>query len=162
MIRGLIRAVHALEDSLLIASLVTMLGLALLQIFMRNFLDDGFLWAESFLRILVLWVAMLGAMVATRANDHIKIDVLARYVPTGVTRYFSALTCLFAAGVCGLVAWHSIELVRFEYEDQTIAFAFVPVWVCQAILPVGFGVMALRFVAYAIRQLLGWDNGESA
>ena len=43
MTRRLIRVIHTLEDSLLVASLVTMLGLALLQIFMRNVLDDGFL-----------------------------------------------------------------------------------------------------------------------
>jgi len=39
--------------------------------------------------------------------------------------------------------------IGYEYEDGTIAFADVPVWLCQSIMPIGFGVMALRFF-YAV------------
>ena len=47
-------------------ALVSILVMALIQIVLRNVFDSGLLWAESFLRILVLWIAILGAMVATR------------------------------------------------------------------------------------------------
>ena len=70
----LVDFLHRLENIALISALISMLGIAVLQIFLRNFFDSGFLWAESFLRILVLWVAMLGAMVATREKNHISID----------------------------------------------------------------------------------------
>ena len=48
---------HRLEDGALVLALVSMLVMALTQIVLRNVFDSGFLWAESFLRILVLWVA---------------------------------------------------------------------------------------------------------
>ena len=70
----ILRTLHLLEDTALIFSLLVMLCMALLQIVMRNFFESGFLWAESFLRVLVLWVAVLGAMVATRERNHINID----------------------------------------------------------------------------------------
>ena len=54
--------------------------LALLQILLRNAFGFGFLWAESVLKILVLWIALLGAMVATREDHHIKIDLLERFL----------------------------------------------------------------------------------
>ncbi len=147
--------IHRLEDTALIAALISMLGLAVLQIFLRNFFDSGFLWAESFLRILVLWVAMLGAMVATRENNHISIDALSRYLPRRLQHSFRILTSGFSAVICGTVAWHSFQYIQLEFEDQTIAFASVPVWVCQSILPFGFAVISLRFVHRTLLGLLG-------
>ncbi len=151
----LIDSLHRLEDTVLISALASMLILAIIQIVLRNFFDSGFLWAESSLRILVLWVAILGAMVATRENNHINIDTLSRYVPENWQPAIRLLTSLFAAAICGTVAWHAFVFVQFEYEDQTIAFASVPTWACQSILPFGFAVMAFRFIYSAFAGLLG-------
>ncbi len=144
--KSALNLLHRAEDGLLILALVSMLLMALAQIFLRNFFDSGFLWAESFLRIMVLWVAMLGAMVATRERNHISIDLLSRLLPPKLFLPLRILAQLFAVVVCGVAAWYCLEYVGYEYEDETIAFAEVPVWVCQAILPVGFAVMALRFL----------------
>ncbi len=148
----LFRWVHLTEDALLVISLLTMLCIALLQIILRNGFDSGMLWAESFSRVLVLWIAMLGAMVATRENNHISIDAVSRFLPLRLRSYVSMLTLLIAAIVCAVVAWFSLEFVLFEYEDQTIAFASVPNWVCQIILPLGFAVMSLRFFVLIVKH----------
>ena len=131
----LFRWVHLTEDALLVFSLLAMLCIALVQIILRNGFDSGMLWAESFSRVLVLWIAMLGAMVATRDNNHISIDAVSRFMPLRWRSGMSMLTLLIAAIVCAVVAWFSLEFVLFEYEDQTIAFASVPNWVCQIYCP---------------------------
>ncbi len=141
-----LRYLHRFEDGLLVLSLVSMLFMALLQIGLRNFFDSGFLWAESFLRILVLWVAMLGAMVATRERNHISIDLLSRILPPRIYTPLRGFAMMFSVAICAAAAWYSLEYVGYEYQDETIAFAEVPVWVCQSILPAGFAVMALRFL----------------
>jgi TRAP-type C4-dicarboxylate transport system permease small subunit len=116
---------------------------------MRNFFDSGFLWAESFLRILVLWIAMLGAMVATRESNHISIDALTRYLGPTLKKLVQFVITLFSASVCGVVAYYSFIFVGFEYEEGTTAFAEVPTWLCQSIIPLGFSVMTLRFLIRA-------------
>ena len=146
----LVNLIHRAEDTLLIGALASMLLMALLQIVLRNFFDAGLLWAESFLRILVLWVAMLGAMVATRERNHINIDALSRLLTVKQRKVLGLVTGLFSAGICGLVAYHAVEFVRYEYEDETTAFGVVPTWICQAIIPFGLGVMAWRFLLQAI------------
>jgi TRAP-type C4-dicarboxylate transport system permease small subunit len=153
MFGAMLRYAHRTEDGVLIAALVSMLIMALVQIVLRNFFDSGLLWAESALRILVLWVAMLGAMVATRESNHIAIDLVTRFLPLHLKKYAILLSYLFSAVICGLVAYHAVEFIKFEYEDQTIAFASVPTWVCQSIIPFGFGVMALRFTFHGIAGL---------
>lgn len=134
-----------------------MLSMALLQIVLRNVFDISLLWIEPFIRILVLWVAMLGAMVATRQGHHISIDVVARYVPARMERVGAIVTSTVSGVICLVIAWTSIEFIQYEYEYGTIAFAFVPTWVCQAILPFGFAVMGLRFIVAALLRLLGRD-----
>jgi TRAP-type C4-dicarboxylate transport system permease small subunit len=150
----MLKGIHWVEDSLLVAALASMLGMAVLQILLRNFFDFGIFWAESFLRILVLWVAMLGAMVATRESNHISIDVLTRYVTGVPLRIVSFVGKAFSALVCGVVAYYAFLYVQFEFIDETIEFAQVPTWVCQSIIPVGFSVMALRFGLQAILSLV--------
>lgn len=147
------RILHRLEDGVLVLALATMLGMAIYQIILRNFFDSGLVWAESFVRVLVLWIAMLGAMVATREDRHINIDAISRFLPVTVARLAAVVTRLFAAVVCGLVAFYSLELVMFEFEDQTIAFAMVPNWVTQSVIPFGFAVMSLRFLWASLVQL---------
>ena len=159
LFRTAFRWVHRLEDSVLILALLSMLIMALTQIILRNFFDSGFLWAESFLRILVLWVAMLGAMVATRERNHISIDLLSRFVHPRIFRPLLALAQLFAASICFAAAYYCVDYIRYEYEDGTIAFASVPVWLCQSILPVGFVVMGLRSV---IAVFVSGDDMEEA
>lgn len=146
-----VKVVQQLEEVLLISALVSMLTMALVQIFLRNFFDTGILWAESFLRIVVLWVGVLGAMVATRQNNHITVDAISRYLSTTARRITSTIANLFAAVICIVVAWESFKLARIEYQDHTIGFGAVPMWVCQSILPAGFGIMGMRFMINAAR-----------
>ena len=155
MIRSLATWLHRLEDGTLILALVTMLVLAVVQIILRDFFDQGLLWAESFLRVLVLWVTMLGAMVATRQRSHISIDAVSRYLPGRVARAVALFTNLVSAAICAAVAFYSVKFIHFEYQDQTVAFANVPSWICESILPIGFGVMGLRFLIDAVKHLLG-------
>jgi TRAP-type C4-dicarboxylate transport system permease small subunit len=151
MIGKIRRVLHLVENSLLVTALIAMLLIAIMQILMRNFIDSGFLWAESFLRILVLWVAMLGALVATREKNHITIDALTRFLAG--RKIILLVSNLAASVICGVVAWYAFEFVSYEYQDQTVAFANVPTWLCQSILPIGFTGMSLRFLITSVTGL---------
>ncbi|MCH8220487.1 MAG: TRAP transporter small permease subunit [Proteobacteria bacterium] len=65
-----------IENGLLVLILTSMILLASTQIFLRNFLSTGFTIGDELLRILVLWLAMLGALAASRDQRHIAIDAL--------------------------------------------------------------------------------------
>jgi TRAP-type C4-dicarboxylate transport system permease small subunit len=135
-----------LEDGLLVLLLTGMILLAGTQILLRNAWGTGLTWSDPLLRVGVLWIALLGAMAATRTAHHIRIDVLSRFLPPKITRYNRLVTDLFTAIVCLLVAWHAGRFVHDEYLDGSLLFAAVPAWACELILPVGFGVMGLRYL----------------
>lgn len=141
---------RGIEDALLITSFVAMLVFAGLQITMRNLFDSGFDWIDPLLRILVLWVGMLGAVAATREDRHISIDVLSRFVPQTALPWLKRVTAIATAIICAMLAWHTFRFVRDEYAYSDVEVAGLPVWVWQSILPIGFALMTCRFVLNAI------------
>ena len=145
-LKRLQRAVLAIEDGLLTTALAATLLLAIGQILLRNIWHTGISWADPSLRVLILWIALLGAMAATRDGNHIKMDIMSRYLSPRLRSISGRVTDLFAMSVCTLMAWHSARFVQFEFEDGSLLFASVPAWACELILPLGFGIMALRFL----------------
>jgi TRAP-type C4-dicarboxylate transport system permease small subunit len=147
------RLVGHVEDGLLVALLGSMILLATAQILLRNLWDTGLIWADPSLRIAVLWIALLGAMAATRDNNHIRIDLLTRFLPPRARRWALLITDLFSSLVCGLLAWHGGRFVYFEWQDGNSLFSSVPAWACELIIPLAFGIMALRFLLNGLLQL---------
>lgn len=157
--RGL-RGVHWLEDAVLVLLLLAMIGVAVMQIVLRNGFDGGFLWAESFLRVLVLWIGLAGAMAASREHRHINIDIAGRFLPPLARKVATVFTALFTAGVAFTVAWYALDFVKVEYESPSPAFADVPTWVCESIMPFAFAVIGLRYLLLAL--LTPWRDSASA
>lgn len=144
-----------IEDLLLILILAGMILLAGSQILLRNYWDAGLAWGDPLLRVAVLWVGLLGAMAATRDNNHIKIDILYRFLPGKAKHISRVVTDLFTASVCAIIAYYATQLVIMEKQDGVMAFSNVPSWVCELIIPFGFGIMALRFYLNFLMGVVG-------
>lgn len=140
------------EDSLLVLILAAMVGLAATQIVLRNLFDGAILWADPMLRVGVLWVGMIGAMVATRSDKQITVDAVSRFLPIRWKARVRIVTDLFTAGVSAVVAWSALRLVLDDRAAGATAVAFVPIWACEAILPVAFGVIAFRYLLFAVKH----------
>ncbi len=134
-----------IEAILLVSTFLFILLIAVLQIVLRNFFDMGIIWADTFLRIAVLWLGMMGALFASRNNKHINMNLGLKYLSGKRLRYVKAIVHLFTALICFVVAWYGVNLVLMEYEDAGIAFASIPIWVSVSIIPIGFTIMALRY-----------------
>ena len=150
-----------LEDAVLVLLLGGMILLAALQILLRNGFDSGLVWADELLRILVLWVGLAGALAASRDRNQIRIDVLSRFLGPRAQVGMRLLTDVFTAGVCGVVAWHAFVFVKgsFEYEDTLLGN--LPAWWFQLIMPIGFFLMAWRYLVHAAQDLLEVLRGRS-
>jgi len=149
--RGWLDALHRIEEWVLTVLVIVLVVLSGTQIVMRNAFGGGFTWADPFLRTLVVWTAMLGALAAVREDKHIAVDVLQRFLPPRAQRAARVLTLLFAAAICGAMAWHSVGFVGIDVGSPANGdgVPWLPAWVLESILPFGFGMMALRFLLRA-------------
>jgi TRAP-type C4-dicarboxylate transport system permease small subunit len=153
MLARLQRAVALFEDALLVALLTAMIAIAGTQIVLRNLFDSAILWADPLLRVAVLWVGMIGAMVATRFDKQITIDAVSRFVPEHWKFRLRVVTDLFTAAVSAVVAWSAFRLMMGDRAEAGMAIAFVPVWVCESVLPVAFAAISLRYLLFAVEHL---------
>jgi len=141
------------EDSILVALVLMIIGMAVNQIILRNLFGTGIIWGDIMVRILVLWIGMTGAMAASRRGDHINIDILTRYLPPQFKSVIRGFIAFLTAGISSVAAYYSFKFVAGEYSFGEQAFAGVPVWICEVIIPLGFSVIALRYFMLGIHLL---------
>ena len=150
IVSRILAGLHRLEDALLVLLLGSMIAIAAAQVIMRNLFDSGFFWGDAAVKVGVLWLAIVGAMVASRSDEHIRIDLVNHFLGDRAKENLKRLINLFTCAILALFAWSSLTFVQFEYEDQTIAFANVPSWICAIVIPIGTGIMSLRYAIQTV------------
>ena len=140
---------HRAEDGLLAALLGSLLLLSVAQIVLRLVFEAGLPWAEPVSRAGVLFLALLGALGATRSGKHIAIDALPRFLAPRSRRAVWAISQVAAAVVCLALAWLAAGMVGMEREAPVPFVAGIPSWVPMLVVPLGFGLMGLRFLVAA-------------
>jgi TRAP-type C4-dicarboxylate transport system permease small subunit len=154
------RAGSLAEDILLILILSMMIILAGGQILLRNVFDIGFIWGDELLRMLVLWIAVAGAVAASRSDKHISIAILDRFLPEFLKSLSKIVINIFTASVTGAVAWFSLQFALTSREYGDILLGSVPAWWLQLILPVGFGLIAYRYIVMTFKVVIALLTGE--
>jgi len=144
------KMLQKIEDGILVSLLLLMISMAVLQIFMRNMFDSGIIWGDSLVRVLVLWIGLMGAMIASRNNNHISIDILSRYLPEQIKKITHLIIYIFTSFVCAVMAYFSLNFVIMEKQDGFTAFANIPAWACESIIPIAFAIISLRYIFLSI------------
>jgi len=136
------------EEFLLIVILIGLMGLGFLQVILRNFFESGFLWADVFLRHLVLWIGLIGASLATKQNKHLNMDALTRLFSPKTVAIISVFLNIVAAIISGVfvVAGYFFVKDEFEMGGDKMILLNVPIWVAQLIIPIAFTIITLRFL----------------
>lgn len=157
------RTIYLLEDSLLIGLLVSMIVLSSGQIVLRNFFDFGFIWIDPLLRVLVLWTGLIGATVASRQNKHIRIDLISRFFSKRLHLAIQVFIGFFTAFICAIIAWFGSHWVLTDYQEKLTSFSGLPNWILEIIIPIAFGLIAIRYLMLSIcwlRMFFFFDEGE--
>jgi TRAP-type C4-dicarboxylate transport system permease small subunit len=160
-IRLIDRALTAIVTVVLICAFSFMLGLAVLQVFLRGTLHTGIPWGDVAARQLVIWVGFFGAYLATRSDKHFHIDILARFLAPRLRLWASALSDLFAALICLFLVAASRTFVSVGLDASATLFLGIPQTAAASIVPAGFALIAVQFVLRAIDGLATAVRGAS-
>lgn len=148
------------ENFALVALLGTMVVLAVLQIVLRQFFDDGIVWADELIKIIVLWLAMIGSIAAARDNRHIRIDLLSHILPERGVILTRMLVDLFAAVVCAVIAWQAWRYLQIEIEFEETVLLNLPAWMAHSIVPAAFLLICYRFLVSVLKEVYEMFRGE--
>ncbi len=133
--------------------LLTMLFVAFYQVLLRNFYDFSYLWADQLVRILVLWVGLLGASIATHQSQHLSIDVVTKFLPARVSQVVKLLVRIFAVVVCILLARASWSYMVLQMEMGEKSLFGLPAWSTETIIPGAFILISFHFLIHIIQGM---------
>jgi C4-dicarboxylate transporter DctM subunit len=148
------RAARHLEHGLLILALLAAALLPLADTLGRPF---GFHVpaGADYLQQVVLWLAFLGGLVATREHRHLSLSTAELFGEGAVRRFGRVLAAAVSAATVGILTYAAIGLVLANREEGRTLMGGVPVWLLELVMPLALGLMALRFAAGASKGWLG-------
>src|SRR3954464_13839060 len=108
----------------------------------RYALHRPLIWSDELASILFLWLAMLGAAVAFRRAEHMRMTAVVANARPAMRAYLDLVATAAALAFLVLIAWPSYEYAYEESFITTPALQIANIWRAAA-LPVGIGLMAL-------------------
>src|SRR5882724_2205224 len=115
----------------------------------RYLFHNPFTWSDELASILFLWLAMLGAVVAFRRGEHMRMSMLVALAGPWRRTFLEAFAVALAIAFLLLVMWPAIEYAADEAAVLTPALEVPNIWRASA-MPVGCGLMlvfaALRLI----------------
>jgi tripartite ATP-independent transporter DctM subunit len=108
----------------------------------RYGLRSPLIWSDELASILFLWLAMLGAAVAFRRSEHMRMTAIVAGAKPVMRNYLDMIATCAALAFLLLVAWPAYEYAYEESFITTPALQIPNIWRAAA-LPVGIGLMAL-------------------
>src|SRR5438477_7665715 len=125
----------------------------------RYGLHRPLIWSDELASILFLWLAMLGAAVAFRRAEHMRMTAIVASAKPAMRIYLDLVATCAALAFLLLVAWPAYEYAYEESYITTPALQISNIWRAAA-LPVGIALMALfAFLRLArsgnVRTMLG-------
>ncbi len=108
----------------------------------RYGLHRPLIWSDELASILFLWLAMLGAAVAFRRAEHMRMTAIVASAKPAMRTYLDLVATCAALAFLLLVAWPAYEYAYEESFITTPALQIPNIWRAAA-LPVGIGLMAL-------------------
>jgi TRAP-type C4-dicarboxylate transport system permease small subunit len=139
-VRGVLAVLRVVAGVLLVGSV----ALNFTNVIARYFFSASIYWAEEVMLFLMVGCVFLGSGVVAWSGRQIRMDVVVSMLPPKAREalhVFSELVFIAVAITIVAFAWPVIhDLYNFDQRSQS---AEVPLYIPQALIPVGLGIMAL-------------------
>lgn len=137
------------ENLLLAATMGAMALLPLAEIALRSLFHVGVSGAASLTQHLGLIAGMLGAAIAAREGRLLSLSTVESLLKGRAALQARVFARSVTAIIAALLCFASVEFVLAERAGGNVIAYGIPVWLGQAALPIGFGLIALRLACTA-------------
>jgi C4-dicarboxylate transporter DctQ subunit len=116
-------------------------------------------WAEEVIVYLLVWAVMIVASELARSDGHVRPDVVLRLLPPQGQRWLEIANSLIAVIFCTGLAYYGWQIVSTAWllDERSATDLQFPMWLYYLALPVGGGLMALRYLGRLRRYLFAFD-----
>jgi len=138
------RLLHRVEGGVLIAAFFASMILPLVDALGRPFHGFAVPGAATYRAQLMLWLAFVGGLLATRERHHLTLstaEAIGSAKGRARARLFSSSV---AAAVCAVLAYSAWGVVMADREQGNRLAIGLPAWVSECVMPAALALIALR------------------
>jgi TRAP-type C4-dicarboxylate transport system permease small subunit len=132
------------EDLLVVLALAALVFVPLGEIVLRRVFHTGITGATAFQQHLTLLIGLLGGALAARERRLLTLSTLLDCLKGKWKLWARVFSSALAAGISVFLRMAATQLVQTEKEAGKILAYGIPLWTIQVVMPVSFGVIALR------------------
>ena len=145
----------------IVALLITAeIGILLAGVVARYFLNTPLVWTDEAASLLFLWLASLGAVVALRRGEHMRMTALVAKASPERRAWFDTVAIAATLAFLLMVVWPAFEFAAGEVIVTTPSLEISNAWRASA-LPVGLALMAVM-AAIRLLRVGDWRRVASA
>ncbi len=151
ILTGFVRGVDAIMRVVrLVLGIVLILSVLLnfANVIGRKFLAAPIIGAEEVMSFLMITLVFLGAGVVAYDGTHINMEILIDRFPPRLRSAFKAFAHIAAIGIAAALVVLGVPIVRhlMQFDERSQA-ANVPLFIPQAMIPIGLTLLALGALA---------------
>jgi C4-dicarboxylate transporter DctQ subunit len=154
LVQRLLKGADRLEEAFMIVALTFMTVLTVVQVVLRYGFGTGLVWSLEATTYTFAWLVLIGMSYGVRTEAHIAVDLVTSKLNARQARAVAGLALVASLAYCALMIYGSSLFVdRLMTLGTNARDIPLPRWVLTGIMPVAFGLLALRLVQAARRVL---------
>jgi C4-dicarboxylate transporter DctM subunit len=131
--------------------------------FCLTHIPEGYGWGKEISMLFTLWVGFFGASICVHEGKHIRLEALERSHPESARHVVAAAGHVVAALFALFLGYLGILYLEDQFATGgELSQTQLPQWVLTVIVPVAFGLTAIRSIAAAVSALQGGRYGMPA
>lgn len=146
------------EEGAITFLMAAMTLLTFMQVIARYVFNYSFVWVLEATGIMFAWLIFVGMSYGVRVGAHIGVDAAVKLLGAAAARVVGAIAALLCIAYALIVAYGSYQYV---YKIYTVGILMqdIPIqtWIPRVILPIGFLLLAFRFLQIFWQLITGRD-----
>ncbi len=156
---GMRLLLNRLEEGLMATLLALMTLLTFVQVVLRYAFNSGLVWSVEATTYSFAALVLIGMSYGVRTQTHIAVDLLTNKLPPRIKRYVALLAIALCLVYAGLMLYGATVFVdRLFILGNMARDVPAPKWLLTLVMPVGFALLAFRFLEAGWSVIKGEDD----
>jgi C4-dicarboxylate transporter, DctQ subunit len=143
------------ENTLIVTGLLSVALVLFLNVILRYVFKLGVVWAEEYVRYVMIWMVMAGSGAAVREKKHMSITALIDLTKNRTLHFIINMFVLIVSILFSLfLVYSGVRLTGSMISNNQLSAALeIPLWWVYISLPIGGLLMLIRFIQSFFEQL---------
>jgi TRAP-type C4-dicarboxylate transport system permease small subunit len=129
---------------------------------LRKFANESIPDADLLLTMLVYYIALFGACLATYSDKHITIEIVSNFVSEKTNNKLRLLSNLFSIWIMIILFFAAQDYISLQEGSLEMFMSFVPTYLVESVIVPVFGLIIFGFTLNSLILIRSFFKSEPA